>query len=71
MHTKPGDRLVVTSHRVGEAERDARVIEVRGRNGQPPYVVERSDDGRVGLFYPGPDAYIDHGELARTPEGSG
>ncbi len=58
MHTKPGDRLVVPSHRVGEPERDAKVIEVRGRNGQPPYVVEWSGDGRVG-------------QLARAPEGSG
>ncbi len=51
MHTKPGDR-------VGEPERDAKVIEVRGCNGQPPYVVEWSGDGRVG-------------QLARAPEGSG
>jgi hypothetical protein len=33
------------------------VIEVRGRDGGPPYVV-RWSDGHEGLTYPGPDAHV-------------
>lgn len=55
-----GDRLVVKSHRNGEPERDARILEVQGENGAPPYLVEWSDDGHVGLVFPGPDVTIEH-----------
>ena len=60
MRAKKGDRLVIKSHRVGEAERDAEIIEVRGDHGEPPYVVRWSEDGHEGLFYPGSDAEVQH-----------
>lgn len=59
-----GDRLVIKGHRQGEPDRDAEVLEVHGEQGGPPYVVQWSDDGHVGLIYPGPDATIDHLERA-------
>lgn len=55
-----GDRLVVCGHRVGEPERDAEIIEVRGEDGGPPYLVRWSEDGHESLFFPGTDAYIQH-----------
>lgn len=58
MKAKPGDRLVIEGHRVGEAKRDAEVLEVRGEGGGPPYLVRWSDDGHVALYFPGSDATV-------------
>jgi hypothetical protein len=60
MEAKVGDRLVIESNRVGQARKVAEVLEVRGPNGEPPYLV-RWTDGHEGLMFPGPDAHIDHG----------
>lgn len=57
MHAKPGDHLVVTSHRVGEAAQDAEVLEVRGEKGEPPYYV-RWSDGHESLVFPGQDTIV-------------
>jgi hypothetical protein len=60
MKARVGDRLVIHGHRVGEPERDAEILEVRGTDGEPPYLVRWSDDGHEGLVYPGSDAYVEH-----------
>lgn len=56
-----GDRLVISATHVGEAMRDGEVIEVRGADGGPPYLI-RWSDGHEGLFFPGPDAQVHHHE---------
>ncbi len=61
---RPGDRLVIAAHHQGEPPRDAEVLEARGPDGGPPYLVRWEDTGRVSLHYPGPDAAI-------TPTGRG
>ncbi|PXX63248.1 uncharacterized protein DUF1918 [Nocardia tenerifensis] len=53
-----GDRLLVHGHVVGQADRQAEIIEVRGAEGAPPYLV-RFPDGHESLVYPGPDAIIE------------
>lgn len=55
-----GDRLVIRGHRVGEPERDAEIIEVRGPDGTPPFVVRWDDDGHESLLFPGTDAFVQH-----------
>lgn len=60
MKASVGDRLVVQGHRVGDPERDAEVLEVRGADGGPPYLVRWSDDGHESLMFPGSDAHIQH-----------
>lgn len=60
MRAQVGDRIVIKSHRVGEHERDGEVLEVRGDNGAPPYLVRWSDSGHTVLVFPGPDAVIQH-----------
>ena len=60
MRAVAGDRIVVKGHHVGEPARDGKIVEVRGDDGAPPYLVEWEDDGHVGLFFPGPDASIEH-----------
>jgi hypothetical protein len=57
MQAKVGDRLVVESNRVDAPRREGEILEVRGENGNPPFVV-RWSDGHEGLAYPGPDAHI-------------
>lgn len=60
MKAEVGDRLVVHAHHLGEPERDAEILEVRGEKGQPPFRVRWSDDGHEGLFFPGSDASVEH-----------
>jgi hypothetical protein len=64
MRANVGDRIIVRGHRVGEPDRDAEVLEVRGSEGAPPYVV-RWSTGTEGLFYPGTDAVVEHGEHSK------
>lgn len=58
MRAKAGDRLVVAGAHLGDAGRDAEVVEVRGADDGPPFLVRWSDSGHIGLVYPGPDAVI-------------
>lgn len=60
----PGDHLIILGHYVGQPERDAEIIEVRGPDGAPPYTVRWTDTGQVGLVFPGSDAKIRHYEHA-------
>jgi Domain of unknown function (DUF1918) len=60
MKAAVGDRIVVKGHRVGEHDRDAKILEVQGPEGGPPYLVEWADDGHVGLYFPGSDAIVEH-----------
>jgi hypothetical protein len=57
MQARVGDRIIVEGRSVGNARRDGEVIEVRGDDGAPPYVV-RWSDGHEGLTFPGPDAHV-------------
>ena len=57
MRAFPGARIVMAATHVGEPTRDGRVVEVRGEDGGPPYVVEWSD-GHTGLLFPGPGSVL-------------
>lgn len=58
MQAHAGDRIVVKGHHVGEPDRDCEVLEVRGADGGPPYLVRWGDSGHESLFFPGPDAEV-------------
>ncbi len=64
MRASVGDRITVRGHRVGEPERDGEILEVRGVDGGPPYVVRWAVDGHESLFFPGSDAFLKHYEHA-------
>ncbi|BDT84539.1 hypothetical protein FMUAM8_03030 [Nocardia cyriacigeorgica] len=53
-----GDRLHVHGHIVGDHDHLGEIVEVRGPNGSPPYIV-RFEDGHESLVYPGPDATVE------------
>lgn len=57
MHANVGDQLVMTADARG-VERDGLILEVRGADGEPPYLVRWSDDGHLALVYPAADAYV-------------
>ncbi len=59
LRAEPGDRLVVRGHHQGEPVRDGEVIEVRGEDGGPPYLV-RWEDGHESELFPSSDVYIQH-----------
>ena len=59
MQATVGDRLHVHSNTVGDPERIAEIIEVRGHDGTPPFVV-RFPDGHESLIFPGSDCVVEH-----------
>lgn len=66
LRASPGDRLVIHGHHVGEVSRDAKIIDVLGQDGAPPYLVRWEDNGQVSRSYPGSDAYVQHFEHGRA-----
>jgi hypothetical protein len=62
MHATIGDHLQVHGRTVGDRDREAEIIEVRGPGGEPPFLV-RFTDGHESLVFPGPDAVITPGEI--------
>jgi hypothetical protein len=62
MEASVGDRIIIRGHRVGEPDRDCEVLEVRGGEATPPYLVRWGDTGHEALLYPGPDAMVHHFE---------
>jgi hypothetical protein len=58
MHAHPGDMLVVPHPQVGVPDRTGQILQVKGDNGSPPYVVQWNDDTRSESFIPGPEATI-------------
>lgn len=60
MYAKVGDRLIIKSHRVGERDRRAEILKVRGKGGEPPYEVRWETDGQETVVYPGSDAMVEH-----------
>ncbi len=58
MQATVGDQIVIKSTHVDEHVRDGEILEVRGVDGAPPFLVRWSDNGHEALVYPGPDAEI-------------
>ncbi len=59
MHALVGDRLHVHGRVVGTRDETSEIIEIRGVDGTPPYVV-RHEDGHEALVFPGADAVVEH-----------
>jgi hypothetical protein len=67
MYAKVGDRLHIHTSHTGTPDQFGRIVEIRGANGTPPYLVE-FPEGRTRLVFPGPDAVV---EPAQQPGGGG
>ncbi|GAA2029750.1 hypothetical protein GCM10009740_19270 [Terrabacter terrae] len=75
MRAQVGDRIILAAEHIDEPTRDGEVLEVRGADGGPPYVV-RWGDGHTGLIYPGPGSVLrvgtpGHEEPVVTPTRAG
>ncbi|MFF4615436.1 DUF1918 domain-containing protein [Nonomuraea jabiensis] len=57
MRANVGDHLIVHGKVVGQRSRTGEIIEIRGENGTPPFLV-RFEDGHEQLVFPGPDAVV-------------
>ena len=59
MRASIGDRMVVASARLDGPLRDGEIMST-GVDGAPPYHVRWADSGAVTVFFPGPDAHVQH-----------
>lgn len=57
MHASVGDTIVVHGRTVDTKDRWGEVLEARGADGGPPFLV-RFSDGHEGLVFPGPDVQV-------------
>ena len=62
MQASTGDRLVIHGKQVGQTDRHGEILEVRGENGGPPYLVKFDDET---LLYPGADCELEREHQAR------
>ena len=66
MRATPGDHIILAGELVDQPTRAGEVIEARGADGGPPYVV-RWEDGHTSTMFPGPGAVLRVTESASTP----
>ncbi|MFQ5556041.1 MAG: DUF1918 domain-containing protein [Acidimicrobiales bacterium] len=57
MRAEPGDQIIVRGRKVGDPERTGLIIDVRGTDGAPPYLVRWEGDEGEHLVFPGSDAF--------------
>ena len=57
MRATPGDRIILAGEQVDMPTRAGEVLEARGTDGGPPYVV-RWEDGHTSTMFPGPGAVL-------------
>lgn len=60
MHASVGDEIVIEAHHLGQPRRTGEIIEARGDDGTPPYLVQWNDNPHPVLFFPGTDAHVEH-----------
>lgn len=58
MRATVGDQLRVRGRTVGSGERYGEIVEVRGEQGNPPYVVRFGEDDER-LMFPGSDCQVE------------
>jgi hypothetical protein len=65
MRATPGDQIILAGELVDQPTRAGEVLEARGADGGPPYVV-RWEDGHTSTMFPGPGAVLKVTEAAST-----
>jgi hypothetical protein len=59
MRAHVGDQIRVRGHRIDQPDRCGEILEVRGADDGPPFVVRWDDSDHEVLFFPGTDAEVD------------
>jgi len=70
MRAVVGDKLIIEGHRIGQPIRRGEVLEARGADGGPPYLVRWDDSGHATLLFPGADCRVQHPEDADSGAGA-
>lgn len=68
MRPVPGDLLILKDVKTGARLRDGQVLDVRGDDPMPSYIVRWSDTGNVELYFADERAFIHHVEHAGIDE---
>jgi hypothetical protein len=58
MHAKMGDWLIVETSAADRHHLRGRIEEVLSRDGEPPYRVRWTNDDRLSVVFPGPEARV-------------
>jgi hypothetical protein len=58
MHATVGDRILIRGKTVETPDRHGEIVELRGDNGEPPYLV-RFENGHESVVYPGTDFVVE------------
>ncbi|MGO4230781.1 DUF1918 domain-containing protein [Arthrobacter sp. YAF34] len=58
MKAVAGDRIIIRGTTVESADRHGLILEVKGAEGAPPYLV-RFDDGHETIMFPGGDFVVE------------
>ena len=58
MEAQAGDHIEIPGTRIDHTVRKGEILEIRGREGAPPFLIKWLDNGKTALVYPGPDANI-------------
>jgi hypothetical protein len=69
MKAEVGERLLFHGKKVGSADQTAEILQVRGHDGNPPYLV-RFGDGHERLIFPGTDCQVLHGDDSEPGAGA-
>jgi len=66
MRATAGDRIILAGELVDQPTRAGEVLEARGPDGAPPYVV-RWEDGHTSTMFPGPGSVLRVAEAESVP----
>lgn len=66
MQAIAGDTFTIRGVHQGNAERHGTIIEVHGKDGEPPYLV-RWEDGHETLFFPPTGMEVEHHPASGQP----
>jgi hypothetical protein len=67
MKAKPGDRIIIAPPRIETPVREGEILETRGPDGTPPFLVLWTD-GHEGLLFPGPGSILQLGAAGAAQE---
>ena len=68
MRPIPGDLLIIKDAETGTTVRDGQVLDIRGDDPTPVYVVQWSDTGNVEMYIADECAYVRHFEREGVDE---
>ena len=60
MKAHAGDMIEVRGRHIDDSPRRGEVLEARGKDGAPPYLIQWDDNPHQCIYFPGADAIVRH-----------